>query len=374
MKPGVSIVIPTWNGITLLKRFLPSVMVAALSYTRQSSAPVEIVIVDDGSTDDTCSWLIEQGYENRNHEKQDYEKQPSNHSSSVASLDTSKPQLRFLKNEKNLGFAKTCNRGVKAASHDLIFLLNNDVELDSCSIAPLVENFSDPSVFAAHCRVIELESGEECGTGKVGGFGRGFLRVHRSYITRASYEKRDETTLHRQPLYSIFAGGGSAMFDRERFLQLGGFDELLSPFYWEDVDLSYRAWKRGFTVLYEPRSVARHRVSSTIGKLKRSRVRRIEQRNRLLLHWINLHDKRMLASHITRVILLALTAPLILRPGFVLSLAAALKRLPEARKRRGEEKRAAKRSDREVIRVFTELAARPDVLAYNHRAEIDTGG
>lgn len=164
------------------------------------------------------------------------------------------------------------------------------------------------------------------------------------------------------------------MFDRERFLQLGGFDELLSPFYWEDVDLSYRAWKRGFTVLYEPRSVARHRVSSTIGKLKRSRVRRIEQRNRLLLHWINLHDKRMLASHIARVILLALTAPLILRPGFVLSLAAALKRLPEARKRRGEEKQAAKRSDREVIRVFTELAARPDVLAYNHRAEIDTGG
>ena len=272
MKSGVSIVIPTWNGITLLERFLPSVKAAAAAYARQSSAPIEIVIVDDGSTDETSSWI-------------------SNLNPQISNL-----ALRFLKNEENLGFAKTCNRGVKAASHDLVFLLNNDVELDPGSIAPLVENFSDPAVFAAHCRVIDLESGEECGTGKVGGFARGFLRVHQSYIPRARHQPRE-------PLYSIFAGGGSAMFDRERFLQLGGFEELLSPFYWEDVELSYRAWKRGLKVLYEPRSVARHRVSSTIGRLKRSRVRMIEQRNRLLLHWINLHDRRMLASHIARVIL-----------------------------------------------------------------------
>jgi GT2 family glycosyltransferase len=335
MKSGVSIVIPTWNGITLLERFLPSVRAAAAAYTRQSSAPVEIVIVDDGSTDATSSWISDLRFE-------------------ISNLE-----LKLLKNEANLGFAKTCNRGVNAASHNLVFLLNNDVELDLGSIAPLVENFSDPAVFAAHCRVIDLESGEECGTGKIGGFARGFLRVHQSYIPRADSHPRE-------PLYSIFAGGGSAMFDRERFLQLGGFEELLSPFYWEDVELSYRAWKRGLKVLYEPRSVARHRVSSTIGKLKRNRVRMIEQRNRLLLHWINLHDGRMLASHITRVMLLALTSPF--------SLAAAIKLLPEARERRKQEKLAARLSDRDVIRVFKELAARADLITYNHRAEIDNGG
>jgi GT2 family glycosyltransferase len=349
MKSGVSIVIPTWNGILLLKRFLPSVILAAASYTRQSSAPVEIIIVDDGSTDETCSWLAGE--------------------ISNLRFQISNPELKILKNEKNLGFAKTCNRGVEAASHGLVFLLNNDVEVDTASIAPLVEDFSDAKVFAAHCRVIELESGEECGTGKVGGFARGFFRVHRSYITRTSYDKGSAG-----PLYSIFAGGGSAMFDREKFLQLGGFDELLSPFYWEDVELSYRAWKRGYTVLYEPRSVARHRVSSTIGKLKRRRVRKIEKRNRLLFHWINLHDNRMLASHIAWVTVLALTAPLRLKPGFLLSLAAAIGLLPEVRKRRIEEKRAAKLNDRDVLRVFKELAARPDVVAYDHREEIDTGG
>ena len=349
MKPGVSIVIPTWNGVLLLERFLPSVILAAGEYASQSSAPVEIIVVDDGSTDETCSWLA---------------KEISYLKSQISNLE-----LRLLKNEKNLGFAKACNRGVKAASHRLVFLLNNDVDVDAGSIAPLVEDFSDPSVFAAHCRVIELESGEECGTGKVGGFGRGFFRVHRSYITRTSHE-----TASAGPLYSIFAGGGSAMFDREKFLQLGGFDELLSPFYWEDVELSYRAWKRGYTVLYEPRSVARHRISSTIGKLKRRRVRLIEKRNRLLFHWINLHDSGMLASHIAWVALLALTAPLRLNPGFLLSLAAAVKLLPEARKRRIEEKRAARLSDREVLGVFRELAARPDVVAYDHREEIDAGG
>ena len=349
MEPGVSIVIPTWDGILLLKRFLPSVIHAAAEYARRSSAPVEIIVVDDGSTDETCLWLAG--------EIPNLESQISN------------PELRIIKNEKNSGFAKTCNRGVGAATHRLVFLLNNDVEVDAGSIAPLVEDFSDPSVFAAHCRVIELESGEECGTGKVGGFRRGFFRVHRSYVTRTSHENAGAG-----PLYSIFAGGGSAMFDRDKFLRLGGFDELLSPFYWEDVELSYRAWKRGYTVLYEPRSVARHRISSTIGKLKRRRVRRIEKRNRLLFHWINLHDGGMLASHVAWVALLALTAPLRLKPGFLSSLAAAIKLLPEARKRRAEEKRAARLSDREVLRVFKELVARPDVVAYDHREEIDAGG
>ena len=362
MKSGVSIVIPTWNGIALLKRFLPSVRVAADAYMRQSSAHVEIVVVDDGSTDETCSWLVEQGYEEIASNLETSNLQTSNLKYEISELS-----LRLLKNEKNLGFAKTCNRGVKAASHNLIFLLNNDVEPDAASIAPLVENFRTPTVFAAHCRVIELESGEECGTGKIGGFGRGFFRVHQSYIPRSS-------SLPREPLYSIFAGGGSAMFDKERFLQLGGFDELLSPFYWEDVELSYRAWKRGFEVLYEPRSVARHRISSTIRKLKRRRVRMIEQRNRLLFHWINLHDKPMLASHVAWVMLLALTALLRFKPGFIMSLAAALKLLPETRERRGQEKQAARLSDRDVIRVFKELAARPDVITYNRRAEIDNGG
>ena len=160
------------------------------------------------------------------------------------------------------------------------------------------------------------------------------------------------------------------MIDREKFLEIGGFEPLLSPFYWEDVELSYRAWKRGYTVLYEPQAVTRHRISSTIGKLKRSKVKRIEQRNRLIYHWINLHDTRMFVSHALWVLLLALTAPLRFKPGFISSLVAALKSLPRIRARRREEKQAARRSDRDVFNTFALLERRGHVFVYDDYEEL----
>ena len=64
----------------------------------------------------------------------------------------------------------------------------------------------------------------------------------------------------------FYGGGGSCAFDRAKFLELGGFDELLAPFYLEDTDLGYMAWKRGWKVLYHPRSVVWHEHRGTIGK------------------------------------------------------------------------------------------------------------
>jgi GT2 family glycosyltransferase len=338
MRCGVSIVIPTWNGLDLLKRFLPSVIAAANCYSDKSGAPVEIIIVDDGSEDQTCCWLLDQGF--------------STEDCANSCLASPAPR-RLIKNNSNIGFGYSSNRGFAAARYPLVLLLNNDVEVNLDSIAMLAENFKDSSVFAVHCRTLDLESGIECGTGKLGGFQRGFIRVHRSYRQVAD---------SGQPLYSMFAGGGSAMFDREKFLAIGGFDPLLAPFYWEDVELSYRAWKRGYTVLYEPRATVRHQLSSTIGKIDRRRVRFVQQRNRLIYHWIHLHDRRFLFQHTIWVMLLVMTA--LSNPSFLLSLFAAIKSLPEIIKRRSQEKQAARRSDREVFSIFRSLQCRPDVFAY----------
>ncbi len=62
-----------------------------------------------------------------------------------------------------------------------------------------------------------------------------------------------------------YGGGGSCAFDRRKFLELGGFDELLAPFYLEDTDLGYMAWKRGWKNLYQPASVVYHEHRGTIG-------------------------------------------------------------------------------------------------------------
>jgi GT2 family glycosyltransferase len=343
-RPGVSIVIPSWNGLDLLKQFLPSVIAAALRYREQSAAPVEIIIVNDGSADATSEWLAGQGFVGGGDAaKQEEDSQP------VSGLD-----LRLLVNLSNIGFGKTCNRGFAAARYRLVFLINNDVEVSEDAIRPLAENFAEPRVFAAHCRVFEFDGGQEVGTGKIGGFSRGFIRVHRSYVT---------TRDNRAPsagaqLYSMFATGGSAMFDRDKFLGLGAFDPLLSPIYWEDVDISYRAWKRGYEIVYEPRSVVRHRVSSTMRRVSRRKIWRLKQRNRLIYHWVNLHDRWLMASHILWVLFLGVTAPLRFQPDFISAVADALKKLPDIRLRRREEKRAARLSDRDVFEIFKEFEKR----------------
>lgn len=352
MKTDLSIVIPTWNGLSLLQQFLPSVIEAAKVYAAQTAAQIEILLVDDGSTDETINWLTA-------------------HQQHLTPI-----QIRVLRNERNLGFSLTCNKGVEAARFPLIFLLNNDVELDLKAIAPLVEHFTDASVFAVHCRTLELDSGKVCGTGKIGDFKRGFIRVHQSYAIAhklppgtQSIEASTSSNLSL-PYYSMFAGGGAAMFDREKFLLLGGFEQLLSPFYWEDVELSYRAWKQGFSVLYEPRSVVHHRLSSTIGKLNQRKVRTIEQRNRIMYHWIHLHDRRLLASHLIWLTVLAVTAPLRCKPLFILACVESLKKLPAIQKRRQQERAKARRSDREVLGIFVKMKERADLMIYDKISEL----
>jgi GT2 family glycosyltransferase len=329
--PGdVSIVIPSWNGRHLLERFLPSVEHSARAYRRTSGADVEIVVVDDGSTDDSVQWL-------------------------AGRAGASDGPIRVVALDRNGGFGVACNRGVEAARNPLVLLLNNDVALDPGAIAPLVRRFdrADPStpLFAAHCRVVDFETNAVSGRGQLGQFRRGFIRVHEPY-------EPDAGDADLSP--SMFASGGTAMFDRARFLELGGFDPLFAPYYYEDVELSYRAWKRGLAVVYVPESQARHKFSSTIGLQTPHRIRRVSQRNRLFLHWIHLHDMPWLTSHVMWVTLLFITAPVTFRFDFMRSVADALRHLPEVRARRRNERSLARRTDRDVIGLFDARADRSD--------------
>jgi GT2 family glycosyltransferase len=373
---GVSIVIPTWKGLPLLQRFLPSVLVAANRYGSDQSAPVEIIIVDDNGddgSDGTVGWLMSIGFvEDLSAVNGDSpaplpgvaSRQAPGEVPPVEQVKAG-PRLRFIRNARNLGFAKSCNRGIRLTRLPLVLLLNNDVEIQPDCIAPLARHFEEPFVFAAHCHVFDLETRRVCGTGKLGSFARGFIRVHKSYVLA---QKPDSGARGGTP--SAFAGGGACMLDRDKFIAIGGFDELMSPFYWEDVELSYRAWKRGYSIVYEPLAVARHRVSSTIRSLNRHKVQRISDRNRLIYHWIHLHDRGYLLSHVVWVALLAVTSPLRLRPRFVLSVLDALRMLPEIRVRREKERGSARRTDREIFALFLSLSGRPDLLVYDRSEDL----
>jgi GT2 family glycosyltransferase len=354
MNRAISIVIPNWNGAELLRRFLPSALAAASRYCAVAGAPVEILVADDGSTDDSIKYLREQRFLECEDKKFPLAAEIENGCSVTR---------RLIRNEENSGFSATANRGVAAARYPLVFLINNDVELSEDCIAPLAENFDDPNVFAAHCRVIDPRTGEECGVGQMGGFARGFLRVHASWMPRPGSNAQSGKN------YSIFASGGSAMFDREKWHALGGFEPLLAPAYWEDVELSYRAWKRGYVVCYEPGSVVRHAVSSTMGRMDQRKIRRMRLRNRLIYQWIHLQDAGLLASHVFWVGFLALISPLADHGDFLAAVRAARASLPAIRGRRDEELAAAKRSDREVLAIFEEMRRRPDVVVFNNKRE-----
>ncbi|HKQ08106.1 MAG TPA: glycosyltransferase family 2 protein [Blastocatellia bacterium] len=323
---SVSVIIPTWNGRGLLAEFLPSVLAAINGYRDRHGAKAELLVVDDASTDDTRDWLAA-----------NYGGQSS---------------LRVVALTENLGFLRAVNRGFSEARHDVVFLLNNDVRVEADAIAPLVSHFDDGRVFAVCSKAYRLGTGFLDGAGKLGLFERGFWRVFLNYDILPTRLPQVAS-----PFYSFFASGGYVAYDAAKLAALGGFCGLLAPNYWEDVEICYRAWKRGWTVAYEPASVVHHVSSATLGDARQRHVRLISERNRLLMTWINLHDPAWFAAHLAWLGLKLLGAALSLDSIYWQAFWQALGERRAVRELRRQERAAAARTDRELAAIFTALAA-----------------
>ena len=252
---AASIVIPNWNGKDLLEKYLPSVVQAA------SGNPLnEVIVVDNGSTDGSAEFVR-----------------------------AAFPSVNVLALPRNLGFGGGSNAGFRAARNDIVVLLNSDMRVAPDFLQPLIEGFRDPDVFAVSCQIFFSDPArirEETGLTQ-GWWQDGGLKVRH----RIDPEIDD--------LFPCFyGGGGSCAFDRQKFLALGGFDELLAPFYLEDTDLGYQGWKCGWKVLYQPRSVVYHEHRGTIGRnFTEAQIQAVLKTNFLLFAWKNIHEWRRLASH-----------------------------------------------------------------------------
>lgn len=258
---NISIIIPNYNGEDLLRKNLPKVLSAISNY---KDGEIEVIIVDDGSADDSVSSI----------------------KYFVSSIGNNKIEFKILENKINLGFSSTVNKGAKEARGDILVLLNTDVVPEKDFLKPLISHFHDESVFAVGCMDKSIESGKTVLRGRgIGKWEKGFL-VHR----RGEVDKKN----------TLWVSGGSGAFRKSIWNKLLGFNELYSPFYWEDIDLSYRAIKSGYKVLFEPTSVVLHEHEKGTIKKKFSpfKIKTIAYRNQFIFVWENATDINLQFLHV----------------------------------------------------------------------------
>ncbi len=305
-----SIIISNWNGKNLLKENLPSV-IKAIKYSGEDH---ELIVVDDASSDGSQEFI-----------RENY------------------PQVKLIELKENKGFGEANNIAVAQSKNDIIVLLNNDMSLEKDYLSFVLPHFGGENIFAVTPKMITED------------IFRKKIKVTISYWAKFRYgfwHDIEVRNLQDEEGYfiSLTAPGGGVAFDKKKFLSLGGFDRLYYPFYYEDTDLSYRAWKRGWKIIYEPRTVVHHKCSSTItthfGKRPASLIKK---RNYYLFIWKNITDRTLILKHLLFFPLFLLNKLVSGRVMWVKAFFLALRQLKKVLTRRRMAKKESILSDREVL-------------------------
>jgi GT2 family glycosyltransferase len=246
-------------------------------------------------------------------------------------------EIILHENDKNLGFGQNVNKGVSFATHPYILLLNTDVVLHDDSFKTALTHFEkDKELFGVSFAQKERD-GRTVGKNLI-------LWSRGMYLHRKAYDLSSGK--------NGWAEGGTALIDKKKFHNLGGFDSLYTPFYWEDIDISYRAWKAGYTVLYDNEVVMDHHHEGTTGKyFMKDTTKRTAYRNQLIFIWKNITDRDLLTQHLllllpNLVYYVLLKKDIIFLQGFF----EAVKRLGEVLKHRATQIKQYTKTDKEVLK------------------------
>lgn len=242
----LTVLIPNYNGRILLERFLPSVY-ASLKFAQ---VEYEFIIVDDCSSD-----------------------------SSVEFLQTHYPSIHIIQNKSNLGFSRTCNKGIMMANGDKLLLLNSDIQLTPEYIKICLDNFTERNTFAVMGQAID----DSCKPQTTGILYKQRIFSVKKYANHSSKETH-------------FVSGANSLYDTQKLKQLKGFNPIFSPYYFEDDDLSFRAMQKGWKSYFIKEAVCYHLGSSTINSAaKKRKIKRIYFRNKLIFN--SLYCKSSISSY-----------------------------------------------------------------------------
>jgi len=290
---GISLVIPNYNGRALLPLILPPAFIA-LQKTKLS---FEIIVADDASSDDSVDWLA-----------------------------STYSEIKVVVAAQNAGFSATANSGIRVAQFNWVLLLNSDVILTPEYFEQLLPYRSISNILGVSGRIIGWEDDQLQEGGKYPVLQGAKIKTGYDFIPI------EPTTQDRWPCF--YLSGSNALINKSVFEAIGQFNELFSPYYAEDAELSLRAWRLGYASYYEHRAICRHRHAATIlSSQKKRAVDRIYNRNKFFLHAIHLQGATLF-SWIMQLLLELLFRVLTFRPGLLLSCVDFIKKIPEVRKSR----------------------------------------
>ncbi|MGQ9495347.1 MAG: glycosyltransferase [Thermoanaerobaculaceae bacterium] len=213
--PEVSVILVNYNGRHHLQRCLP-----ALAATKGVS--FETILVDNGSQDDSVPWVREHY-----------------------------PWVRVLSLRQNLGFGQANHKGIEMAQGRYFALLNTDTVVEPSWLAPLIKALEAEPQAVAACATLRLLHHPDL----YNALGGGMSRLGYGFDRAFGYPYEDHSPSRVEEV--IFPTAAAALFRKEDFLTLGGFDPSFFMYH-EDVDFGLRAWLCGKKVLLCRDSVVFH--------------------------------------------------------------------------------------------------------------------
>jgi GT2 family glycosyltransferase len=238
---SVCLAVLNYNGRRHLDELLPT----ALSACQESPLPASVLVLDNCPGSGDAVWLR-----------------------------AAFPEVRTVVAPENR-FLHSYNWLLPQLPDDVVVLLNNDLRLKQGFIGPLLRHFRQADVFSVSASSYDWE-----GTGITSGPAR---LVYQSGLYSWGFDRDRQELSH-----TLFTSGGFMAVDRRKFLALGGFNPLLYPAYCEDLDLCFRAWRKGWRCIYEPASVVNHREHASWSLNGAGRPHRLNLRSALLFQWSTL--------------------------------------------------------------------------------------
>ena len=298
-----------YNGEKLLQQCLPSILAAA----EKSKGGCAVTVIDNVSGDKSLEVLA-----------RDF------------------PGVEIYRARENRVLC-TFNEYLKQMKEHVAILMNNDIRVGEGFVDPLVEDFEkNPDLFMVTPRCLSFD-----GSRYEGGRSKG--RVKFGVFWSASVFPGYESKIDR-PDFTLAAGFGA--FNREKFLELGGYDDLYLPGRQEDTDLCFRAWQRGWESRYEPQSVVYHLGAASFNeKFGSKKTLILGHRNSFLFFWKNITDLGYWLEHCLLLLPRLIFAVLCGKPELAIGFLKAIPMLSAAMARRAALGDGNKRklTDREIF-------------------------